>query len=198
MADVSGMAIKARDAARITVRGLDHLERERASFHLLRPRRPDAGLSASAEDGVAYLQFIAGDEDERASRILVSMSLRRSAPNSVPFVRPPAISVLNRRRRAARMWVNAILDGDVSPGTLRALTSSWLPQLAGTGPEAWRAIGAGRTFIEFLRGLFTGAVMSEPMANLIRHAKALHALETILAIHLGAILSIPVPRQTVH
>lgn len=193
-ADADGMASKARVAVQAPARTGIELRSERPSFHLLRPRRPTAGLPLSAEDGIAYLQFIAGEEDARIAQALVHASFRTRAPAGTVFVREPSISVRNRRRRAARLWVNAILAGDVSAPALKALTHSWLPQLAGTGPDAWRGQPAGRRFVEYLRGAFTAAVMTDAMPCLIRHAKALHALESILAVHLGAIVSVPRPR----
>jgi hypothetical protein len=190
------MTTKARDAASVGgVQRSEHAIQVRPIRHGLRARRPEAGLPQAAERGLAYLQFIAGEDDQRLAQELVGYSLRRQSRRQAPFVRTPPFSVLNRRRRVARLWVNAVFAGDVSPATLRSLTQSWLPQLCGTGPEAWRAVHAGREVVEFLRGAFTASVMDEPMACLLRHAKALHAMETTLAIHLGAILGVPRPQQ---
>ena len=51
-----------------------------------------------------------------------------------------------------------------------------------------------RETADILRGTFTASIFAEPMANLIRHAKALYALDTILAAHLAAIGS-PAPAE---
>jgi hypothetical protein len=94
---------------------------------------------------------------------------------------------LNRRRRAARAWILVILSGELSDASLRSLTHSWLPQLSGTGPELALAVPAGKEFLEFLKGAITGLVMAEPKENLVPEAKALHALETVLGVHLQAL-----------
>ncbi len=163
----------------------------------LRPKRPATNHTAEVEQGLAYLQLLAADDDVLIARCLVQFSLEARAPRGVPPTRLPGVSVLNRRRRAARLWVNAILAGDLSRETLRSLTHVWLPQLAGTGPEPRRAAWHGRRSIEFLRGAFSASVMAGPRANLIRYAKALHALEAVLAGHLLAIRSLARTQQHV-
>jgi hypothetical protein len=97
------------------------------------------------------------------------------------------LSILNRRRRAARAWILVILSGELSDASLRSLTHSWLPQLSGTGPELALAVPAGMEFLEFLKGAITGLVMAEPKENLVPEAKALHALETVLGVHFQAL-----------
>ena len=71
--------------------------------------------------------------------------------------------------------------------TLHAVAHSWLPQLCGTGPSIRDASKPARRYVEFLRGLMTAHVMRRVAENLVPEAKALHTLETILAVHLGAL-----------
>ena len=56
-----------------------------------------------------------------------------------------------------------------------------------TGPSIRDASEPARRYVEFLRGLMTAHVMRRVAENLVPEAKALHALETILAIHLRAL-----------
>lgn len=101
--------------------------------------------------------------------------------------RPIAVSVLNRRRRSARAWIQSILAGRVDRPTLHALTHTWIPQLAGTGPEPARAVRTGIACMEFLRGAITAQVFDAPADNLVPEARALNALETVLGVHLQAL-----------
>lgn len=155
----------------------------------LKPQRPARALTAEVEQGLAYFQLLVGDDDVLLARSLVHFSLDATARHGFPLSRAPNVGVLNRRRRAARLWINAILAGDLTRETIRNLTHVWLPQLAGTGPEPRRAIVHGRRCVEFLRGALTACVMAETCDNLLRHAKAIHALEAVLAGHLLAIRS---------
>ena len=104
-----------------------------------------------------------------------------------PQRQPAPVSIRNRRRRAARLWLNAIVQGKMDRATLDALTSNWLPPLAGVGHQRARALPHGERYIEWIRGAMTAAIFSDPADNLVPHAYALHALETVLSVHLGAI-----------
>lgn len=106
--------------------------------------------------------------------------------------RPIPISVLNRRRRSARAWALAVVTGRTDRATLHALTHTWIPQLAGTGPEIRQSARTGYLCMEFLRGAITAHIFDTPAANLVPAAKALHALNQTLGIHLQAL------RQVVH
>ena len=77
--------------------------------------------------------------------------------------------------------------------TLDALASNWLPPLAGVGHQRARALPHGERYIEWIRGAMTAAIFSDPADNLVPHAYALHALETVLSVHLGAIRVKPTP-----
>lgn len=41
--------------------------------------------------------------------------------------------------------------------------------------------------VEFVRGAVTACIFDQPAANLLSHAKALHALESTLSAHLAAV-----------
>lgn len=105
-------------------------------------------------------------------------------------VQPIQLSVLNRRRRAARSWLLAIVGGKSDAATRHAVATQWVPVLTGTGPELARAAASGRALIEFVRGAITACVFDEPSENLLDHAKALHVLESTLAAHLAGVLEV--------
>lgn len=102
-------------------------------------------------------------------------------------VQPIQLSVLNRRRRAARSWILAILGGKCDGATRHAVATQWIPVLTGTGPELARAAKSGRALVEFVRGALTACLFDEPEENLLEHAKALHVLESTLAVHLAGL-----------
>lgn len=103
-------------------------------------------------------------------------------------ITPDAISlpVLNRRRRAARMWLQAILHGRVDPVTRHSVGHQWLPQLAGTRADGTTPSVIGRKFLEYVRGLLIASVGDRPAANMLPIAKQMHAIESVLAVHLAA------------
>lgn len=145
-------------------------------------------LPPSARQGLPLLAGLLMDDVAALVRSLVNHTVavqneerrRRGRPEGV------TLSVLNRRRRAARSWILTILAGQVDRGSLHAITRSWLPQLCGTGPGIRNAVEPAARYVEFLRGLMTGLVVRRVAENLVPEAKALHALETVLGIHLGA------------
>ncbi len=120
------------------------------------------------------------------SLVNYTIELRNQQNRRAGFNQPIVLSVLNRRRRSARAWIQAILAGKVDRATLHAFTRTWMPQLAGTGPDIFRAAGASRRCVEFLRGAITALIFDRPANNLIPHARALRALETVLGVHLQA------------
>ncbi len=102
-------------------------------------------------------------------------------------VQPIAVSVLNRRRRAARAWLNAILAGQTDASTCHAVASQWLPLLCGTGPKIEHCIGPALRIVEFLRGALTATIFDSARENLVPDCKALNVLESVLAAHIGAL-----------
>lgn len=115
----------------------------------------------------------------------IALQNRRALENG--NVQPIQLSVLNRRRRAARAWFLSIMAGKVDASTCHAVASQWLPTLCGTGPDLGRCIGPSSSIFEFVRGSITACVFAEPADNLVPQVKALHALETVLSAHLTAV-----------
>jgi hypothetical protein len=109
-------------------------------------------------------------------------ALERGNPQPIP------LSVLNRRRRAARTWFVAIAAGKADAATAHTFATQWLPLLTGTGPDLAAAVTPGRGLVEFVRGACTACLFADPAENLLPHAKALYVLETTLATHLAALL----------
>ncbi|MCA8942297.1 MAG: hypothetical protein KDB80_07015 [Planctomycetes bacterium] len=145
-------------------------------------------LSPTAIRGLPDLRYMTEDSFAALARSLADFSLRIQRPlDLVSAHRAPIVSIRNRRRRAATLWVVAILAGRCDKSTLRSLANSWLPQLAGTGPDVVAAAGSGRKLIEFLRGLMTANLFDRSAANLVPQARALAALDGILAVHLDAV-----------
>lgn len=139
--------------------------------------------------GRAWLEECAGDSVPALVRSLVDYTIalqnKRALEHGNP--QPIQLSVLNRRRRAARSWILAVLNGKLDAATRHAVSSLWLPTLTGNGSDLHKAEARGQALIEFLRGAVTACIFSEPADNLLPHAKALHVLETVLAVHLAAL-----------
>ena len=103
---------------------------------------------------------------------------------------PIQMSVLNRRRRAARAWLLAISANKTDAATRHAVASQWLPLLCGTGSDLKVAVEPARELIEFVRGAGTSCIFDRPAENLLPHARALYAFESTLAVHLAAVQQI--------
>ncbi len=138
--------------------------------------------------GLAELERALGPQVALVTRVLVQASIAKHNDDALRIGQRPLLTIpaLNRRRRAARAWVEAIRAGRIDSGTLHAVAHSWIPLLAGSGPELHRRGLTGRRLVELVRGAITGLVFSDPADNLLPQAHALHALETTLAAHLGA------------
>jgi hypothetical protein len=135
--------------------------------------------------GLEELEFRIGDDVQIVVRSLVNFTISREITRQRAAGRAVGVAhgVLNRRRRSAREWILAILAGKVDEATLHALTHTWIPQLAGTGPDVGAVVSAGMEFVVFVRGAMSALVMGEFAENLVPHAKALTALETVLSLH---------------
>lgn len=149
--------------------------------------QPKAALTSEGFRGLQSLRVVTEAARPRLAHSLVEFTYRTPEQLDLTLTRTPAISVRNRRRRAAILWINAILEAKCDRSTLEQLTRNWLPQLAGTGPDPRRAIPAGRRFVEFIRGLVTPYLFDGPAENLIGPARSWLALENVLGIHLRAI-----------
>lgn len=146
-----------------------------------------AGLPREARKGLALLQELASAAAPRIARSVVDWTLARDAARRRGRREAPPISVLNRRRRAARSWVEAILAGQIDAGTNQVFATAWMPQLAGTGPDLEQALPSTRELVELVRGAFAAAIFADPADNLVPCARAMHVVEVVLARELGAL-----------
>ncbi|MCA8973238.1 MAG: hypothetical protein KDC98_00885 [Planctomycetes bacterium] len=162
--------------------------REPRPFLFLEPRPATSEVTFTAGD-IALLDELTCDSVAGFTRSLVNHTIAMQNRRALEHgnVQPIQVSVLNRRRRAARAWILAILAGRVDAGTLHAAATQWLPTLAASGPDLARSVAPATRLIEFVCGAVTARIFAAPAANLLPHARALHLLETTLASHLGAV-----------
>lgn len=165
--------------------------REPRPFLFLDPVSVPVTEAALDPVGIAVLGACAGDHLAMLVRALVDHTIELQNRRALLTGRrqPIHLSVLNRRRRCARSWLNAILAGRIDETTCRNVATQWIPTLAASGPDLAHATRAGRSCIEFVRGALTALVFDEPAENLLAHARALHVLETVLGVHLAAVQS---------
>lgn len=163
--------------------------REVRPFLLLQPARLPLKETKADATGLARLDAAVSPTIPQVVGSLVDFTIalqNRRALERGP-VQPIQLSVLNRRRRAARSWLVAIVQGKTDAATRHAVATQWLPLLTGTGPDLARAQRSGRALVEFVRGALTACIFDEPSENLLDHAKALHVLESTLAAHLAGL-----------
>ncbi len=160
--------------------------KERRPFLKLSPLRVPRDVPQEMTPGLEELEFRIGDDVQIVVRSLVNFTTSRQITRQRAAGRAVGVAhgVLNRRRRSAREW---ILAGKVDEATLQALTHTWIPQLAGTGPDVGAVVSASMEFVEFVRGAMSALVMGEFAETLVPHAKALTVLETVLSLHLRAL-----------
>lgn len=163
--------------------------REPRPFSFLVPRLVLTEPPAVDAGGRAFLAAKTAEFVPALVRALVNHTIeaqnRRARERGTP--QPIQLSVLNRRRRCARSWLQAVIHGVVDLPTLHAVATQWLPMLAGHGPDAPTMLRTARSCIEFVRGALTGLIFDQAADNLLGHARAQHALETVLAAHLAAV-----------
>jgi hypothetical protein len=161
------------------------IAREPRPFLFLEPARTSSTVAIDPI-GLAWLAEAADDAVPTLVRSIVnfSIALQNRSLLERGKQQPIQVSVLNRRRRAARAWINAVLVGGIDAATQQALTTQWIPTLCGSRPGASEQ---GGKFVEFLRGSLTSLIFSEPAGNLLGHARALHVVESVLAVHLAAL-----------
>lgn len=164
--------------------------RERRPFTQLEPKRPQPGhgLPPEAARGLPRLRLRVEPQVPALVRGLVAIA---ASPASLTDDSTSLIGALNRRRRAATEWVRSILDGAIDASTLRDVAQTWMPALIGGDPETVRQ--RAQVAIEYVRGAMTGLLLVRPEDNLVPEARSLFALETVLSMHLGAVLSQPTP-----
>ena len=153
--------------------------REPRAFSFLKPRLVTVRviLMARADSSVPALVRAVVDH---------TIALHNEHGRESGYVQAIQVSVLNRRRRAARSWIQSILAGSVDAPTLHAIATQWLPTLAGNGRDAEFVTRTVRSCVEFVRGSITALLFDQPADNLLGNARALHVLETVLSVHLSA------------
>ncbi|MFT4512312.1 MAG: hypothetical protein ACI89X_003465 [Planctomycetota bacterium] len=122
-------------------------------------------------------------------RSIVDYTIAKQNRNS-RTAQPIQISVLNRRRRAARAWLLAVSGAKTDAATRHAVATQWLPLLCSTGPDLRVPVEPARELIEFVRGAGTACIFDRPSENLLPQARALHVFETTLSVHLAALQEI--------
>ncbi|MFT4840541.1 MAG: hypothetical protein ACI8UD_004234 [Planctomycetota bacterium] len=122
-------------------------------------------------------------------RSIVDYTIAKQNRNS-RAAQPIQMSVLNRRRRAARAWLLAISEAKTDAATRHAVATQWLPLLCGTGPDLKVPVEPARELIEYVRGAGTACLFDGPSESLLPQARALHVFETTLAVHLAAVQQI--------
>lgn len=163
--------------------------REPRPFLFLKPAAMPPTSADLAADGLGIERLGVAAEPEIAQLVRSAVDFTIAAQNArTPNPQPIKIPVLNRRRRAARTWITAIVEGRRDAGTRHAVAHQWLPILCGTGPDLALAAEPARELVEFVRGAITACVFDRPADNLLGPARALHALESTLSVHLGAAL----------
>ena len=162
--------------------------REPRPFSFLAPKLVLAEPPAIEVGGRAFLSAKTSEFVPALVRALVNHTIelqnRRSRERG--WQQPIQLSVLNRRRRCARSWLQSVINGAVDLPTLHAAASQWLPMLCGHGPDQPTMLRTVRSCVEFVRGALTGLIFDHAADNLLGHARAQHALETVLAAHLAA------------
>ena len=162
--------------------------REPRPFLYLEPAAPSSSAEPIDARAVAEL----GEAFEpRLPHVVRSVVDQTIASHNEKALRPQPIqlSVLNRRRRAARSWLLAVCEGRSDASTCHQVATQWLPLLCGTGPDRIGLEAPARRLVEYVRGAVTACIFDEACESLLPQARALHALEATLAAHLAAVLA---------
>lgn len=162
--------------------------REPLAFSFLKPRLVTVAPPEIDAHGRAILMARATDSIPALVRAVVDHSIAQHNEEGrrIGNRQPIQLSMLNRRRRAARAWMQSVVDGSVDTATLHAVGTQWLPTLAGNGRDRSVVLATVRSCVEFVRGSITAVLFDQPEDNLLGHARALHVLETVLSVHLSA------------
>lgn len=162
--------------------------REPRAFAFLKPRLLSATPPAIDGVGRAILMARASDSVPAIARAVVdhTIALHNEHGRSIGHAQPIQLSVLNRRRRAARLWLQSVVTATVDRPVLHAVATQWLPTLAGHGRDRVSVRDAVRSCVEFVRGAITAALFEHPEDNLLGGARALQVLELTLSVQLSA------------
>ena len=171
-----------------SVKAANTPSREPRAFSYLKPQVRGAEPPVIDQGGRAVLAARVGERVPALVRALIdhTISLQNRRALEAGFARPISMSVLNRRRRVARSWIQAVVGGLADVPTLHAVATQWLPTLAGNTPDTQRLLETAQSCVEFLRGAMTALLFEHPTENLLANARALHVLELVLASHLAA------------
>lgn len=175
-------------------------KREPRPFLFLEPMRAAPTSEVNfGKDAIEWLDAAASPSIPAFVRSLVNFTIALQNRRALEHgnVQPIQVSVLNRRRRSARAWFNAIVAGKVDSATCHAVATQWLPTLCGTGPDIDRCIKPAQRITEFVRGAITATLFAEAADNLVPNAKALNVLESVLATHLAAVQQAARPAKRV-
>jgi hypothetical protein len=166
--------------------------REPRAFAHLAPLLVTAEPPALDVGGRAFLAAKTGDHVAALVRGLVdhTIALQNRRALESGNRQPMQISVLNRRRRCARAWIQSIVSGDVDRATLHSVANHWLPTLAGNVADRRSMLRQVVSCFEYVRGALSGLIFDAPAENLLGHARALHVLETVLGLHLAAVQTV--------
>jgi hypothetical protein len=170
--------------------------REPRPFLYLKAASLPLASESGDPQGVTQLTQRLQPQISQIVRGLVDYTIARHNARS-RSAQPIQMSVLNRRRRAARSWLLAISEGRFDAVTRHAVATQWLPLLCGTGPDLEWSVGPASALIEYVRGAVTACIFDEPQPNLLPHARALHVLETALSAHLAAVQEMAKGKQRV-
>lgn len=167
---------------------VDSPAREPRAFSFLKPRMLTVAPPDLDPVGRSVLAARAADYVPSIARAVVdhSIALHNEQGRRIGNRQPIQLSMLNRRRRAARAWLQSVVAGSVDSATLHAVATQWLPTLAGQGRDGVTVRDAVRSCVEFARGSITALLFEQPEDNLLAGARALHALDTTLSVHLSA------------
>jgi hypothetical protein len=175
--------------AKATAPELSRPVKEPRPFLYLEPARLPLPKSEHDPKGLERLEAAVAPAIPALVRSLVDFTIARQNKKAQARGNPQPIglSVLNRRRRAARTWLLAIVAGRTDGATRHAVATQWLPLLCGSGPDLGGIAAPGRVLVEFLRGAMTACIFDRATENLLDDARALFVLESTLAAHLAGL-----------
>ena len=161
--------------------------KEPRPFLYLKPARMPLADESVDEFGCAWLDASMEPSVPHLVRGIVDFTIAQQNARS-PHPQPIPVSVLNRRRRAARAWLRALAEGRRDAATRHAAAGQWLPILCGTGPEFVHLARRAGALIEYVRGAVTATIFAQSRESLLGEARALHVLESTLRVHFAAVL----------
>lgn len=160
--------------------------REPRPFVYLKPASLPMPQLVEDPAGAARLDDAVQEWIPQLARSIVDFTIARDNARS-GHPAPIGMSVLNRRRRAARAWLQLLAAGRADAGARHVVATQWLPILCGTGPDLLLARAPARELVEFVRGAVTACIFDAARAELLLDARAHYLFESALAAHLAAV-----------